>query len=120
MSPLANAIRVDPAQTLTKAFLNAGKELGLSRAELGQVIGKDRSTLTRGRIDPDSKAGELALILVRIYRALFVLVGGETAQMHHWMHTANQHTGGIPAEQVLTVQGLTRVTEYLDAMRGKV
>lgn len=120
MTQTADAIRLDPARTLTKAFLNAGKELGLNRAELGQVIGKDRTTLARGRIDPDSKAGELALMLVRCYRALFVLVGGEPEQMRHWMHTPNHHTGGVPAEQVRTVQGLARVTEYLDAMRGKV
>jgi hypothetical protein len=120
MSQLATTSQIDPGQTLTKAFLNAGKDLGLSRAALGQVIGKDRSTLTRGQIAPDSKAGELALMLVRCYRALFVLVGGEPAQMQHWMHTPNHHTGGIPAEQVLTVQGLVQVTEYLDAMRGKI
>jgi hypothetical protein len=36
------------------------------------------------------------------------------------MHTENRDTGGIPAEQVRTVQGLTRVLEYLDAMRGRV
>jgi hypothetical protein len=36
------------------------------------------------------------------------------------MHTENRHTGGVPAEQVMTVQGLTRVVEYLDAMRAKV
>jgi hypothetical protein len=116
----ASAVRIDPGRTLTTAYLNAGKALGLSRAALGQVIGKDRSTLARGRIDPDSKSGELALLLVRCYRALFVLVGGEPDQMRHWMHTPNRDTGGMPAEQVCTVQGLIRVTEYLDAMRGKV
>ena len=120
MSQPAITSRIDPGQTLTKAFLNAGKDLGLNRAALGQVIGKDRSTLTRGQIDPDSKAGELALMLVRCYRALFVLVGGEPEQMRHWMHASNHNTGGVPAEQILTVQGLARVTEYLDAMRGKV
>jgi hypothetical protein len=120
MSQAASPVRIDPAQTLTTAFLNAGKALGLSRTVLGQVIGKDRSTLVRGRIDPASKAGELALLLVRCYRALFVLVGGEPEQMRHWMHTPNRDTGGVPAAQVCTVQGLIRVTEYLDAMRGKV
>jgi hypothetical protein len=36
------------------------------------------------------------------------------------MHTNNRHTGGVPAEQVRSVQGLARVVEYLDAIRGKV
>lgn len=105
---------------LGKALRRAGEALGLSQRELGAIIGKDRSVISRGRVDADSKAGELALLLVRCYRALYVLVGGEPAQMRHWMHTENRHTGGVPAEQVKTVQGLTRVVEYLDAVRGKV
>lgn len=104
---------------LSKALLNAGKALGLNQATIGQVIGKDRTTLSRG-IDPQSKSGELALLLIRCYRSLFVLVGGKQTDMKHWMHTANHHTHGIPAEQIHNVQGLLRVVEYLDAMRGKI
>ncbi len=104
---------------LSKALLNAGKGLGMSQADLGKVIGKDRTSISRG-LDPTSKAGELALLLVRCYRSLFVLVGGKDEDMKHWMHTENHHTGGKPAEQVKTVQGLTRVVEYLDAIRGKI
>ncbi|HKJ76772.1 MAG TPA: antitoxin Xre/MbcA/ParS toxin-binding domain-containing protein [Gammaproteobacteria bacterium] len=107
-------------QVLAKALRRAGESLGLSQQDLGAIIGKDRSAISRGRIDATGKAGELALLVVRCYRALYVLVGGEPDQMRHWMHTANRHTGGIPAEQIKTVQGLTRVVEYLDAVRGKV
>lgn len=107
-------------EVLGKALRRAGDALGLTQKELGMVIGKDRSAISRGRIDATSKAGELALLLVRCYRALYVLVGGEPTQMRHWMHTENRHTGGVPAQQVQTVQGLTRVVEYLDAVRGKV
>ncbi|MBX3687324.1 MAG: DUF2384 domain-containing protein, partial [Rhodocyclaceae bacterium] len=28
--------------------------------------------------------------------------------------------GGVPAEQVRSVTGLSRVVEYLDAIRGKI
>lgn len=110
---------VDNPTVLSKALVNAGKGLGMSQAELGKVIGKDRTSISRG-LDPTSKAGELALLLIRCYRSLFVLVGGKTEDMKHWMHTENRHTGGTPAEQVKTVQGLTRVVEYLDAIRGKI
>ncbi|MBI4755699.1 MAG: DUF2384 domain-containing protein [Betaproteobacteria bacterium] len=113
------APRPDPAHVLTRALVSAGKDLGLTQAALGEVVGKDRTALSRGGIDPASKAGELALLLIRAYRALFVLVGGEPAQMKHWMHSANRHTGGIPAEQIRSVQGLLQVVEYLDALRGK-
>ena len=117
---LAQAHQVDKAEVLVEALLNAGKVLGMSQGDLGAVIGKERSALSRGRIEPDSKSGELALLLIRVYRALYVLVGGDQAQMRHWMRTENRHTGGLPSVQVKSVQGLTRVLEYLDAMRGKL
>lgn len=109
----------DRTHVLSKALLNAGKELGVSQSILGKIIGKDRTSLSRG-LEPASKAGELALLFIRCYRSLYVLVGGQSVDMKHWMHTANHHTGGIPAKQVQNVQGLNRVLEYLDAMRGKV
>lgn len=108
----------DRSAILTKALLNAGKVLGLSQAELGRMIGKDRTSLARG-LDPESKAGELALLFIRCYRSLYALVGGRSEDMRHWMQTPNRDTHGVPAEQVMTVQGLVGVVEYLDAMRGR-
>lgn len=113
------ATRPQPQQVLAAALVSAGRDLGLTQAALGAVIGRDRTALSRGRLDPQSKPGELALLLIRAYRALYALVGGDIAAMRHWMHTENHHTGGIPAEQVRSVQGLVRVVEYLDAIRGK-
>jgi len=112
--------RPDANSTLTKAFLNAGKALGLTRDDLGAVIGRDRTFFRRSQLDPASKAGELALLLIRAYRSLHALVGGRGEDLKHWMHTDNRHTGGIPAEQVRSVAGLVHVVEYLDAIRGKV
>jgi hypothetical protein len=109
----------DPKTVLAKALLNAGKSLGLSQSDVGDVVGRDRTSIARG-LDPAGKSGELALLLIRCYRSLFVLVGGEPAAMRHWMHTENLDTGGVPAEQVKSVQGLALVVEYLDAMRGKL
>ncbi len=108
----------DERAVLSKALLNAGKALGLSQAEIGRIIGKDRSSIQRG-LDPASKSGELALLLIRCYRSLYALVGGRTEDIRHWMRTPNLHTGGIPAQQLLTVQGLNEVLGYLDAIRGK-
>ena len=112
-------ITPDPAQTLAKAVLNAGKQLGLTQSEVGKIIGRDRSRISQG-LDPHSKAGELALLLVRCYRALFVLVGREGMNMRHWFGTHNNHLGGVPKELINNVQGLVDVTEYLDAVRGKI
>jgi hypothetical protein len=109
-----------PAEVLTRALVKAGKELGLTQVDLGAIVGRDRTALSRGALEPNTKSGELALLLIRAYRALFVLVGGEPRQMRHWMHTHNLHVGGVPAELVRSVPGLVRVVEYLDAIRGRV
>lgn len=118
--PTATLHKSEPAAVLTQALLTAGEFLGLTRDALGAAIGKERTVFSRGKVAPNTKAGELALLLIRCYRSLYALVGGDRDQMRHWMHTANSHTGGIPAEQVQNVQGLVRVMEYLDAIRGKV
>ncbi len=117
MTNTALKLEPDARAVLAKALLNAGHTLGLSRERLGEIIGRDRTSIARG-LDPNSKAGELALMLIRCYRSLYALVGGQPEAMRHWMQTANRDTGGIPAEQIGSVQGLNRVLEYLDAMRG--
>jgi hypothetical protein len=117
---VADGSSPDAAQVLTRALVKAGKDIGLTQAEVAAVVGRDRTALSRAAIEPDTKSGELALLLIRAYRALFVLVGGEPRQMKHWMHTHNHHVGGVPAELIRTVPGLVRVVEYLDAIRGRV
>ena len=117
---IADTSDPQPAAVLSRALARAGKDLGLTQADLGVIVGRDRTALSRGAIEPRSKSGELALLLIRAYRALFVLVGGDVRQMKHWMHTANLHVGGVPAELARTVPGLMRVVEYLDAIRGRV
>ena len=113
-------VQAQESETLTKALLNAGRALGLTQDDLGEVIGRDRTVFSRGGVDPAGKAGELALLLIRAYRSLYALVGGKDGDLKHWMHTENRHTRGIPAEQVKSVAGLVHVVEYLDAIRGKV
>lgn len=103
-------------QVLAKAFVNAGRALGLTQEELGVVIGRDRSSFGRG-IDPASKSGELALLLIRCYRSLFALVGGDESSMRHWMHTPNHYFHDTPSALIRSVNGLVSVVEYLDAMR---
>jgi hypothetical protein len=108
-------------ELLLQAVSRAADELNLSRTALARVLGKDRTTLTRAKgIDPASKTGELALLLIRVYRSLSVLVGNDRQMLRHWFHTANRHTGGVPAEQVQRTEGLVAIVQYLDAMRAPI
>lgn len=118
------AAAIDPisdAQLLLQAVLRVADQLDLSRTDLALLLGRDRSLFSRGKgIEPASKTGELALLLVRLYRSLAVLVGNDPVQMRHWFHTANRHTGGVPAEQVRRTEALVEIVQYLDAMRARV
>lgn len=79
------------------------------------------SRLRHGRgLDPDTKEGELALMFLRVYRSLDTLVGGDDAKATDWLHEVNDHLGGIPADRILSVEGLVDVVQYLDAMRGRL
>jgi hypothetical protein len=104
---------------LAQATYAAAQQLGISKAEVARVVGRDRTTIDRSGLNPDSKAGELALIFVRIYRSLFALMGGDEENMKHFMTTPNRGTGGVPGCQIQEVGGLVKVCEYLDAIRGK-
>ncbi len=108
------------AFVLGEAVLNAGAKLGLSPEEVGRITGRNRTTIVRNGIDPSTKNGQLALLLVRVYRGLYVLVGGRDDDMKHWMHTRINSLQGIPCEIINDVSGLVRVVQYIDAMRGKV
>ncbi len=111
------------AALLFKAFNNACSELGVSKTVAGKIIGINRSTLSRkeqGGLEPDSKAGELSLHFVRLYRSLFAISGGDHGFMRHWLRTHNTALNGVPLELVQSIVGLVQTNNYLDAMRGKI
>ncbi len=114
----------NPAAVLAKAVLNAADQLGLKQAELAAVLGIHRTAISRLKqnpaLDPKSKQGELALLLIRIARALFALTGGDKDWIKHFMHNPNQVTGGVPVKQMETIQGLMQVLNFVDALRGKI
>jgi hypothetical protein len=108
---------------LTRAALRAADLLGVARKDLAVILGVSPSTVSRlddRPLDPARKEGELAVLFVRLFRSLDALLGGNADKARQWMHAANRHLGGVPAERIRTVTGLVDAIEYLDAMRGKV
>ena len=116
--------RSNEAEVLAKALLNASSELSLKQTELAKALGVDLSALNKLKsscsLDPSSKKGEIALALVRIASSLHILTDGDREWMKRFMHSENNGTRGIPAEQISTISGLKTVLRYVDAMRGKV
>ncbi|WP_454254777.1 antitoxin Xre/MbcA/ParS toxin-binding domain-containing protein [Pseudomonas sp. Marseille-Q8238] len=115
---------VDADAVLLKALLNTREQLGLTQQELAGIVGVNRSAISRwgesGGLRPQSKTGELALLLIRVYRGLYALFGGNLGDMRHFLRSENHHLAGVPLAQMGQIQGLVRVVEYLDAIRGKV
>lgn len=121
MSALIRPV-VDADAVLAKALLSTREQLGLTQQELADIVGVHRTAINRwadSGLRPQSKTGELALLLIRAYRALFALFGGNLQDMQHFLRTENRHLAGVPLVLMVQVQGLVRVVEYLDAIRGK-
>src|SRR6267378_484855 len=120
-----SAAKPDPAPdaVLTKALLRAAGLLGLSSAVLARILGVSEASVSRltsgaRTVEPQSKEGELALLLVRVYRSLDALVGTDAAQRKAWLHGHNRALNNRPAELIQGAAGLVTVLAYLDAMRA--
>jgi len=122
-TPLEVATAPDAAEVLTKALLSAATRLGIRNRELGGIVGTSEASVSRlgsgRRIDPASKEGELALLLLRLFRSLDALVGGDEQKARAWLDADNDHLGAAPRARLGTVEGLVYVVQYLDAMRGR-
>lgn len=104
---------------LSKATLNAADYLGLSHSELGQLLGISELSVSRLAaserfIDPCSREGEVALMLIRIFRSLDALVGGDAQVRIAWMSTHNSAIGDLPKKAIQTFSGLLQTMTYLE------
>ncbi|HET7670654.1 MAG TPA: MbcA/ParS/Xre antitoxin family protein [Burkholderiales bacterium] len=117
------AAQPSPEAVLAKALFRATGLLELNNAALARILGVSEASVSRlasgaRSIDPKSKEGELALLLIRVYRSLDALVGSDAAQRKAWLHSPNRALNGVPAELIQSAAGLVAVVGYLDAMRA--
>jgi transcriptional regulator with XRE-family HTH domain len=114
---------VDAGLVLAKAAGRASQLLGLSGSAFARVIGVSEPTVSRilrgeRGLAPQSKEGELAALLVRVYRSLDALVGNDDGKRRAWMTGHHDALAGVPRELVQTAQGLVATLAYLDGMRA--
>jgi len=124
MSQLAATTALDPSAVLTTATIRASRLLGLSGAALARTIGVSEPTVSRmirhqKYLNPRSKEGELALLLVRVYRSLDALVGSDDHKRNLWMNSHNAALGGHPGQLIQSAEGLVCTLNYLDGMRAQ-
>lgn len=120
---MSTAQKTDKSAVVMKAYNNACDVLGINTTDKSSMLGVNASTLSRNAqkgFSPQSKTGELQLHFIRVYRSLFAIAGGDNEFMLHWYHSNNIALNGVPAALCLSIEGLLRTNQYLDAMRAKV
>jgi hypothetical protein len=125
----APSLAADPrpaeAAVITKAAVNAAERLNLSARTLSAVLGLSEATVSRMkrqdyRLERGSKSFELAILLVRLFRSLDAIGGGDEAVARAWLRNANTALGAAPVEKIVSISGLTDVLAYLDARRAVI
>src|ERR1051325_4762527 len=113
------------ASVLTRAVLRAGTRLGLTNRAIGRIIGVSEATVSRMSsgdyvLSRGDKSFELAVLLVRLFRSLDAIVGGDEATARSWLRSENTVLGAQPIDKIQTIAGLLDVIAYLDARRAIV
>jgi transcriptional regulator with XRE-family HTH domain len=108
---------------LTKAALRAADRLGLSGRQLAGIVGVSEATVSRWKrgdslLESGSKPFELAALLVRTFRSLDAITGGDEAVARRWLASPNTALAARPVERMMQLQGLVDVATYLDARRA--
>ena len=115
----------DQAAVVTRAALRAAAQLGLPNRVLAGILGVSEATVSRMGsgtyvLKPEEKPFELAVLFLRLFRALDAIVGGDATAARAWLRNENTALGAAPITLVATVSGLVNVVGYLDARRALV
>lgn len=116
---------LNEGRVVAKAVVNAAERLGLSAQTLAQVVGLSSASVSRMKsgslsLQPGTKPFELSLLLIRLFRSLDAITGGDGDVTTRWMRGENTALGGRPADMIKTISGLMNVLAYLDARRALV
>jgi hypothetical protein len=108
---------------LGKAVFNAATQLGIDEAKLAAILDINYSALislkNKQLLDPKSRQGKQALLLIQIAKTLNELTGGDIELIHHFMNTLNAITKGVPLQQLETPNGLEIVLICVNNMFKK-
>ena len=112
-------------RVVTKAVVSAADRLGVNAARLADVLGVSAPTVSRMKrldfiLEPSSKPFELAILLIRIFRSLDAIVGGDDTVARAWMRNRHETLADAPLDKLTSITGLLDVLAYLDARRAPV
>lgn len=109
---------MDNKVVLAKAVLRTAEKLGLSMNQLAQVLSVEHAAINQVSmaLDPTSKPGQKALLLIQMFQSVYTLTGGDVEAIQNFMSSPNRITGGIPIEQIQKDPGLVQVLECVQAL----
>lgn len=112
-----------PGPVVTRGVVRAAARLELSNRVLAATLGVSEATVSRMgagtyHLDPGSKPYELAVLLLRLFRSLDAIVGGDVAVARAWLRNPNTALGARPIALLESVSGLVNVVAYLDHRRA--
>lgn len=115
----------DESQVVSKAVVRASEHLGMSNRLLAEVLGLSEASVSRlktGRyfLTPGTKAYELALMLVRLFRGLNAIMGGDDDAARSWLRARNTALRGQPIDLIRTIPGLAGTVAYVDSRRARL
>ncbi len=115
-----------PDIVLTKAILNMAKFYRINGKDLSALLGISEAGISRLHLGSklivsQHKEGEIALLLLRVYRSLNTIVGQDHEKAIAWLnHPNHSFANQNPIDCMKTITGLVNVLQYLDAIRGKL
>ena len=100
---------------MTKAVLGAASRLGVSNKALAAIIGLSEATVSRMgsgsyMLTPGDKAFDLAVLFVRLFRALDALAHGDEDMAHAWLRNECGHRPRSRDSAAAVIRAATRLS----------
>jgi hypothetical protein len=117
------AERFEAPRRLTQAVLQIVDMLGLYQAELARILRLKcadigRLAAAQQSLEPATPAWEQALLLVRCYRALYIIKDGDGVAMRHWLRVPDVMLGGVPHLLIVDDGRLADVVAFLEGLQS--
>jgi hypothetical protein len=115
---------LDEPRRLTQAALQIVDMLGLYQAELARVLQLKcgdigRLAAAQRCLEPATPAWDQAQLLVRCYRALYIVHNGDGVAMRHWLRVTEDTLGCVPHLLIVDDGRLADVVAWLEARAVK-
>ncbi|WP_085907100.1 MbcA/ParS/Xre antitoxin family protein [Kiloniella majae] len=115
----------DRSAVITKAVIRAGDQLGLKQKKISDIFDLSEATISRMKkgeyfLSEEKKDFEIAALLIRLFRGLDTIVGGDPKATTSWIRSHNAYLNQVPLELMKTITGLMDVINYLDFRQAQV